>query len=791
MRTILLTLLVLLLSTPVMALSVYNDKLGTNEPLYIESCLPVNTTCENSTLINQEAVNNSCSVYAYNVTSCNKSLTINTERDTQNIQIEPYRNAARDAESDETSISLARKAYSLHITNQSYQEEINQLITLRNETSKCWPQTECSLSQTTETLLWLSRAGFNRENRVYDDSLNYVEAQQNKFENEDWTIKIDTRSNESCTVTRGDTTIHDGDVANGTDTYTFTYQANEELRVDCERDFIVSVRDDIGTLQDTGIGENDNDFFYYLPGGCWPEDNTEKICNAETTANALTLTGLTPTQFEEGQDWVEAQIQRGIITGERLGSEENIITHSRLYEALENDEIRQWLLFNQNNDGSFADEDTRATLEAVYAINEDSEWIQDAKQWLLRTRPSEGYEDSEKDSLTYSVFRQREQELRVTPPVLSSTGEDIQFTIHGNITEDTQVYLSESIPGTVTRENTEGTITIENIETGYTKGYLEISNKDIQRKIPVVLRKDAEVTLDLDEELYVTEGEGQIRGEATLPEDETCSLTSTRIIQDKNISRSGSTTVPYNISEPGSYTSTVNMTCNTPTGQQSSIEQIDITYYNQPPFTLTASNTEIDGVEYVYIKNNIPENITTINEFETQPTFYSIPTTAQIPPGRTAKIALYQRVDHTENLTEENILTVQSKGYEDSIDLTMIINNEMETVEEDLTIIAQRNWTVLIASTILIVFLGGAGYTYYTYKQNQDSEEIKEEAVDKNEEEKEGTTKETEKVLGEIELGIQQLEGKTDTDNLKEQGYSDTDIKEIEGLLQQLVENEE
>ena len=774
-----------------MALSVYNDKLGTNEPLYIESCLPVNTTCENSTLINQEAVNNSCSVYAYNVTSCNKSLTINTERDTQNIQIEPYRNAARDAESDETSISLARKAYSLHITNQSYQEEINQLITLRNETSKCWPQTECSLSQTTETLLWLSRAGFNRENRVYDDSLNYVEAQQNKFENEDWTIKIDTRSNESCTVTRGDTTIHDGDVANGTDTYTFTYQANEELRVDCERDFIVSVRDDIGTLQDTGIGENDNDFFYYLPGGCWPEDNTEKICNAETTANALTLTGLTPTQFEEGQDWVEAQIQRGIITGERLGSEENIITHSRLYEALENDEIRQWLLFNQNNDGSFADEDTRATLEAVYAINEDSEWIQDAKQWLLRTRPSEGYEDSEKDSLTYSVFRQREQELRVTPPVLSSTGEDIQFTIHGNITEDTQVYLSESIPGTVTRENTEGTITIENIETGYTKGYLEISNKDIQRKIPVVLRKDAEVTLDLDEELYVTEGEGQIRGEATLPEDETCSLTSTRIIQDKNISRSGSTTVPYNISEPGSYTSTVNMTCNTPTGQQSSIEQIDITYYNQPPFTLTASNTEIDGVEYVYIKNNIPENITTINEFETQPTFYSIPTTAQIPPGRTAKIALYQRVDHTENLTEENILTVQSKGYEDSIDLTMIINNEMETVEEDLTIIAQRNWTVLIASTILIVFLGGAGYTYYTYKQNQDSEEIKEEAVDKNEEEKEGTTKETEKVLGEIELGIQQLEGKTDTDNLKEQGYSDTDIKEIEGLLQQLVENEE
>lgn len=786
MRLEFIVLTVILLSSTATAITVYSEDLGVNDPLYVESCSPVNISCEGSELINENNINRSCSVYAYNVSMCGEEITVSTNETEKTVRKAPFKTSAENTQHNNSAVSLAKKVYAAHITNQSYDEEINQLIMQRNETSKCWPETECRLSKTSEVLLWLSRADFNRSNRVYDDSLNYVEAQQNQFENEDWSIFIDTRrTNTTCEVTRGDTTVHNGEVGNGSNTYTFTYRANERLRVECESDFSVEVRNDIDTLQDRDFRRSDESYNYFLPGGCWPEDDTERICNSDTTANALGLHQLDEDQYSEGEDWVEAQIQRGEITGERLANEENIILHSRLYEATQNDEIRQWLLFSQNNDGSFADRDETATLEVLNAIRDSSEWIQDGRSWIQENRPREGYNTLRDDSLLYSVFQASERELRVEPPILRSEGEDIEFKIYGEITEDTEFHLTNTIPGNLTIEENTGTIAIGTISPGYISGSLIIQD-ETTRKIPVILSRDAEISLDIDEELYVQAREGQLRAQAEIPRGEECQLTSTRIIHDRNITSSGPITLEYSLEEEGQYSSTLNMTCDTPTGIQTEIQQVDITYYEQPPFTLSISNEEIETIEHIYIENNIPEDILTINEFETQPTFYSLPTTTEIPIGKTAKIPIYQRVEHTENFTEENTVRVQSLGYEDSLDLSILIDGEMQSFEEEYEITEQSNLLQIAMVSLLIITISIGGYTGYTYLQRQNEDRETESEDEKAEEDLE--QKETEKALGEIELGIEKIEGRESKEDLKEQGYSDTEIEEIEGLLEKLVE---
>ena len=774
MRALLLLLAILSIPPLTLGLVAYSEPFEAHATNYVEGCGDVDVSC--GSVIDQAEVSLSCSMYAINASGC-QSITISDSDTQKSFKVLDFTTPLLSTTSKNEAVAKAQHIYALSTLNTSFQNQLVWLKENRNEDLKCWPQENCLLSTTTEVMMWLSRAGLNRTSRVYDDGLKYTEALQNKFSNEDWEIDIRTDENTRCDIRIEDNEIFDGDVEDGSASFDIEYQANRALNVTCEQDFTIIVTDSFGNVKQFDRQEGNDNSYYLFPGGCWPRDNTERICSVETTAKALDLMYLDEEVFDDGEEWVEDQIRRGFITGERLEDEEDVIAHARLHAATGNEDIRDWLLFHQRNDGSFQDEDKfLATLEVLRSVTEDSEWIDDAEDWLNTNRPPEGFGNNALNSLSYNY--QKEETIRTTPSILTSSEPSLDFTVYSDEANAKVEGLSHELTLSQTYPR-EGTLTFQNITTGWQRGNLTLSLPGLERKVQIIVTEEANIGLDIADTVYTEEPQGFISASITTPKNTTCMLSSTSLFENRTVSSDGQISLSYDLKR-GTHNDTVSLECPTALGNRTVTEAISITHYPYPPFSTKLSDSQVESVETLTVKNNLPKEIGAGLSFDSTSPFYSLPSSLSIPEGAEAEVKLYQLVESPQNITENNTITVNALGYSVERDISFLLDTTVETVGEDVEVRSSSEWPWLAILILLgIVVTGFGGYLYMQQEGDEATEEDTEQAEDA-----------LKTVVGEIELALDMQEGKTDAKDLREQGYSENDIEDIESMLRKILPNE-
>ena len=811
-------LIALLLLPGVIALTPSDTTIYPGEPFSVVHCEDIRQTCSDITVEETRAWNQSCSVTAYDTsdTSCQQT-TIQSEYDSSIIEIKNYEALLEDSienqDRSQTALSIAKRLRAKAQLNQSFEAEQRTLKQIRDNDYKCWPNGDCRIRTTTKILKHLDHAGFDDEDRIYADGLRWIESQQNSFNNEDWRLTINpdfgqenkcpegsqknsqgacyvgdgedpedyvnktsVNQNATCTASVGGTQVYEETNDSGPFRTTFTYQANQVLNVSCNYDFTARVTDFFGETKYVANKQVDETAQYLLPGGCWPSDDNERICSIKTTALTLNVDGLSAQRESEGQDWVESNIQRSRITGERLQDEETVLTHLYLYEATSNENLRDWVLYRQNNDGSFGgNNQLHTSLEALRIFDDNTEWIQDARDWAEAQKTSDILEAT----LYYEQFQPDTPISTFNPSLLSLGRDGGSSSVTPNLsTPDFSVTspLSNIIEPFYNENGVD--IEVTDQETGLTQGYVDLAAETTDYELPVVVDIQPSISIDYNRSYYHVEPQGTIQPSISKSDDPmNCTVTHSAFYDfvDQNLQDNTNIVIPYSNVSTGTKRVTSVATCETPHGTVTDRSTFQATHYPTPPFTTSLTGNNISGVETLTVTNQIPENITVRLSFAQEALYYRVPTEVTIPPSHHADIPLYQDTAVQDQQVDENTLELLTKGYEDTVPLTYQLNNQTQSVSPRYEVEENTSYAVWLAVLALFASIAGAIYLYITTREDEEAAQTKQH--------------DEEVALAEVDAYLNDVLGESPEETeeeLRDQGFDEDVIDETESFLDDL-----
>ena len=318
----------------------------------------------------------------------------------------------------------------------------------RDPEEKCWPEDDCNIRITAEVLAALNEARLTQRSdwlRIVHDASVWLSLQQNLFDlrnpteddttEETWTAYltgVDWTENDeadytSCLIEYADEYDEMLQVVfDETYEIEFTPVHDERFTVLCSPNslpmMIRNNRDELVFNSTTG------NVTYRIPGACWNDKEPWQNCDIKTTNFGSTVESLDSVRRNLGSDWLENNLDDSDIglhfdTGDRYFD-----TAWFLYKRFgkgddtEEDELSElerrivrWLLFHQNNDGSWGNEsiemneNLEATAMVSLALSEVnngsySEFIKDANVWISDNRPSEGWDTVKRDALGFLSF---------------------------------------------------------------------------------------------------------------------------------------------------------------------------------------------------------------------------------------------------------------------------------------------------------------------------------------------------------------------------------------------------
>lgn len=818
MRVLTLLLTVFLLFPVATAFTVSDTNIYPGEPFSAVHCKNITQTC--STITKETTVdwNQSCSLTVYNTegTTCQQTTVKGAYRQ-QIVDIHNYKalleeNIENQAQSSDA-LSIAHRLRAKEALNRSTAEERRTLQQIRNNDYKCWPRDQCELSTTIQILEQLSEAGYDRDDRIYDDGLTWVEAQQNSFQNEEWQLEIrpdfgqsdvcpegskgnaedgcyvgtgdnrnsveTVKANEvaTCTASLGGDQIYEESNDSGPFRTTFTYNANEVLNVSCNYDYSVRVTDYFGDTQYVTTQDSTDTAQYLLPGGCWPADDNNRICSIDSTARALNLNELSASNRDAGTDWVDANVQRSRITGQRLENQETTLTHIYLYEATQNQELLDWLLYRQNNDGSFGTSNQLiTTLEALNVINERPQWMNDARSWASNQEPSRLREST----FLYERFRPDTPISTFSPSYIATGRESVSADVEPGL-DRANISIDPSIQGDISADYADTfNVDVATSQTGYHSGYVTLDAASTDYEIPVRASIQPDIDISYDRQYYHQRRSGTIRPTVTKSNDQmNCTITHSAFYDfvDQDLADNTQIVVPYSDVQQGTQSVQSVATCETEHGVITDENSFQATYYPTPPFTTSLTDTNITGVETLTVTNQIPENITVNLGFEQDNLYYRVPGQVTIPPGHHADIPLYQDTSVQQPQADQNTLNLQTLGYEDQATLTYQLNNQTYSRSPRYTVEEPTSYAAWLAGGLLLISLGGAAFLLYRAQRDEEDEE---------------SGDDEELVLAEVDAYLNQELGESleeTEEELREQGFDEETIDETESFLDEITES--
>lgn len=299
-----------------------------------------------------------------------------------------------------------------------YKDQIDKglkwLKKVRLNNNKCWIEPysdieKCSLRETTKVLAYLKLAGFDEALRVVHDGQAWLDTQQNYIDNSKWKLYVSSSSTTNCTYTYDSVTRFTLGEDEETE-YEITPKARQKVNLTCEDSVWAIIMKNNGKVV---YDSHDYEFSYYINGGCWNGDSWE-ACDYKSSLYA-TIATLNTERRDAGKAYLESILEKDRIIGKYLPSNDRIVDSALYLSYIDyNPSIRSFLVFNQNNDGSWSDENSTSdiALETIYPtlafegkqFKPNQESSQDARNWLKSNTPFNGWRNIEKDALNYLIL---------------------------------------------------------------------------------------------------------------------------------------------------------------------------------------------------------------------------------------------------------------------------------------------------------------------------------------------------------------------------------------------------
>lgn len=704
---------------------------------------------------------------------------------TKTIEIKDYETILEEVlnnKDNDSHLSNAKKIRAKTQLGEPIERLVEQLKKQRIEEYKCWGEEKCDLSDTTNILKHLSHAGFNRSDRVYHDAMLWLESQQNHEEYEEWIFTINTSNNAQCELKVDGNTVEEETFNNtASQSYTRDYSTNEEVSSRCDRSYCFYIYDYFGNkVHESCRGTNKTSTFK-AERGCWYDNNRER-CSTLITSKAMNLNQLQDRNKEIAKDWVEENKIPVPIEAEAVKNDREILSNLYFYEATENEELRTWLWYSQSNNGSFDTEKPPLnTLEATRIFEEqrNSEWINDALDYLERTRPINGWNDLETDTLVTETMGAKRKPIKSEPSILSSEGENIEFNLESqqefNLNYELELDKAE-LELDIEENTAEGTIIFEGEEDGIYTGYLHLETDGYEKSIPIVVNKQPYLNLLLESDYYLQE-EGTINVPTRKSEsDLTCTIEFSNYFEEKqlNLEEERSITFQYEAEKEIKEDIELEYTCNTEDAEFEGTESFTIRTFEKPPVNVE-KNFEVisDEPESITIKNNYEETITVEFDWESESEGYTIESPVTIDKGMEADVYVYRTVESELEVTEPNTLKINSMGYETQEEIEIELDGPAhEAIPTEYR--EQTGFPWLVLMLVLIAIATILASLYYTYIQANKTTKPKQEV----EEESKGE----DKPIAETLIAVDKELGETDEEikkEVKEQGYKDEEIEEM------------
>ena len=549
----------------------------------------------------------------------------------------------------------------------------------RNDNLKCWPKAPCNIPLTLEMLYVLTRSGFDDAKRVVNDAQNWIENRQYYYQQGDrWSIEITSRSDNTIfTLIAKNRDLFDTDFELNTSmTKRFTFEArmNDTIYVISPQNFEAVIRNQYGRETYSFFGSN---LSYVVPGACWSANNIGDPCNTFSTALASLLDLHDPNQ-REAKRWMFSKLEYGddvgVYYGDSLGPIETALFISSMNKVLANStyhdwlddyvpymvrytyiddtkdhyaryikEAVNWLLFRQNNEGSWGLQNGSASYKAPYTaysvlalsdygFNRTAEPIEDAERWLSLNEGFISINDTVALGSAFYVLRKNARPLLNTNPriiQMKNVQEEILIfnptpfnfeRLRYNFTDGLDAYISIEERETISSYSYRR-LTLRKIGSPQKDmfGYLEISNMgDTVARIPVIIQDFPSINVSAQSSLTVFGRSGSVRLSVSKSgHDFTCSVDwdNPDISSPSSFRLSSSThqlQVTFDVAQSTEDLYTGELRCTAKGYDYSMPLSVYITRFSSYPLTLEPSQIYVNSSEQAIsfvIRNNLDRTI--------------------------------------------------------------------------------------------------------------------------------------------------------------------------------------
>ncbi len=438
----------------------------------------------------------------------------------------------------------------------------------RDNQLKCWPKDDCNVKTTAQILAILNEADYNNTYRIVWDGNAWLVSTLNQIKHsKKWEINVTAIADTGCLLRYAleessnvstDTNSSSNETAtnettsaglNGTITSANFYlkkDASKLFYIEAEngRDLTVSCTDNIRFLlrdyqNNTVYLTSDKEVKYQIRNKCWNQFSQWGECDTETSLYGV-LTSINESYKEDTKDWLISQLKENRITGEYIGENQfydySTVVESSLFLRIFSNmtEVKDWLHFTQNNDGSWGKQrraadrvlDTAYALWSLQFLENESEVVKDGRTWLSLNEPDEGWGSVEKNVMVYqALYNNIKPFLKAEPNVLILDGNELTVKISNptffNI-EDIQMVFENDLSNYITAESIEAMppfsfktikVTKKDIPAGRYYGHILFTSNSTGNllRLPVIVIRYPEIDLKVkDQPSYVFGQRGTI-----------------------------------------------------------------------------------------------------------------------------------------------------------------------------------------------------------------------------------------------------------------------------------------
>jgi hypothetical protein len=334
--------------------------------------------------------------------------------------------------------------------NSDYEKELvlalDYLKANRHEKYKCWPVENCDIYTTAKVLAFLKLAN-QEETKLFNDARLWLDSRKNTPFT-DWNIKIFGKPNMNCTLKIGNSNMF-FELEENTYEHTFVPKNNDLIDVNCSESFAFIITENSSVIYSTL--RNSKHFEYTIPDSCWAKSKQWQTCDLETTLLANFVSKSKSAVVDEniltdrivGKKYDDFDFDNAI----KLASY-HLMFHSK------NDDILNWLLYSQNNNGFFGKDEKELTASVLFAIKPEiqkslvKESYDAGLKWL-----SSNYEEinsMEGLFFAYSALKLKDNLIYSEPQIIdftpNKTTDSFKITLFNPTKDELEVKIINHLP---------------------------------------------------------------------------------------------------------------------------------------------------------------------------------------------------------------------------------------------------------------------------------------------------------------------------------------------------------